>query len=103
MAMTENQDGKLPPIEEKEDLTEVYKGRGFQKYDLKNYLQLKKQQKQRTQSQLPAALKIILSTPILIIFCIGLIFIPFMTYLFITSKEPPPVEEKYDPILQKIQ
>lgn len=85
--MADNQDGSLPPIDEEEDLAQLYKARGIgvRKKNLKEYALLKEQQKQHNNFRLPTAVKVVLLTPLIILFCIGLLFIPYMTYLFFTS------------------
>ena len=72
--------------EEKNYVNEIYKNRGFQKQNLKEYLATKKQQEERKKFKLPPAVKIVLASPIIIVFCVGLVFIPYMLYLFFVSK-----------------
>lgn len=77
------------------DLSKNYREKGFQQMTLKEYnaLKLKKQQKQK--KEMPAALKYILMTPFILIFCFGLFFIPFMIYQFFVglSAEKKPQEK----------
>lgn len=78
-------------------LAEKYKERGFQRVSWMEYktLQSKSAKKYRLLKKwkIPPHLKFILGTPFLIIFCFGLIFLPFMIYLVATgpsadSKKP---------------
>lgn len=87
--MENDQQQNIPPIEEKEDLSELYKKRGLKQQGLNDYMLLKKQQDQRKKFQLPTVVKLILTTPFILLFCAGLIFIPFMIYLYLTSPSAP--------------
>lgn len=71
--------------DEKETLRQAYKDRGFQQQTLKEYLAVQKLQEQRKGFRMPVALQFILTTPFILLFCLGLVFIPFMLYLFFTS------------------
>lgn len=71
--------------QEESTLAELYKKKGLQKQSYNDYLLLKKQQSQRKKFKLPAPIKFILATPLILLFCIGIIFIPYMLYLFFTS------------------
>ncbi len=77
------------------DLSKNYKEKGFQQMTLKDYnaLKLKKEKKQK--KEMPAAVKYILMTPFILIFCFGLFFIPFMIYQFFVglSQEQKPKEK----------
>jgi len=72
--------------EEGQYLDGVYKKRGFQQQKFGEYLLLKRQQSGRKRFRLPGIVKIILSTPFILMFCLGLVFIPYLVYLFLTSK-----------------
>ena len=87
--MENDQQQNIPPIEEKEDLSELYKKRGLKQQGLNDYMLLKKQQDQRKKFKLPTVVKLILTTPFILLFCAGLIFIPFMIYLYLTSNSAP--------------
>ena len=70
--------------EEKKTLEESYKKRGFQQQNLNDYLTLKKQEKHK-KFKFPVYLRILFATPFILLFGIGLIFIPYMIFLFIKS------------------
>jgi len=77
------------------DLSKDYKDKGFQQMTLKDYnaQRLKKNKKQK--KEIPAAVKYILMTPFILIFCFGLFFIPFMIYQFFVglSQQKKPQEK----------
>jgi len=82
--------------ENPKDLSKDYKEKGFQQMTLKEYnaQRLKKEKKQK--KEMPAAIKYILMTPFILIFCFGLFFIPFMIYQFFVglSQEKKPEEKR---------
>lgn len=91
--MNKNSNNNLNPsdseqISVQEEIAQIYKSKGLasQKQSYKEYLALKKQQEERKKFKLPAPVQYILATPLLLIFCLGLIFIPFIIYLFLTAK-----------------
>jgi len=73
------------PINEKNELSQTYRARGFQQQSLDDYLAVQKLQEQKKSFRMPVPLQFILTTPFILLFCLGLIFIPFMFYLFFTS------------------
>lgn len=86
--MAEEKQTDNPIIEEEkegEHLQKVYKERGFQQQTFNEYLLLKKQQSERKKLRIPALIKVILTTPIILLFCLGLVFIPYIVFLFFTS------------------
>ena len=82
--MTKALDDSTPP-ETKDTLRAIYQQRGFQQQPLEEYIEVRKIQEQRKGFRLPPALQFILTTPFILLFCLGLIFIPFMFYLSFTS------------------
>ncbi len=71
---------------ESEQIQNIYKERGYQKQTFKEYMDAKKQA-QKPKAPLPLPVKIILYTPLIIIACAGLVFIPFVIYLIFASPE----------------
>lgn len=66
------------------------------KIDYKDYLVLRAKEAQKLKkSQMPLPLKIIFSTPFVILFFFGLIFLPFIIYQIVTS--PRAVEKPDNP------
>jgi len=76
----QDHDGK-----EKTPVTRQEREQLLPQQSLEEYLLLKKMQEQRKAFKMPAVLKLILATPFILLFCAGLIFIPYMLYLFFTS------------------
>ncbi len=74
-----------PAAQERDDLRQHYKERGFQQQSLKDYQAIQKMQLHRKKIRLPRPLQFILATPFILLLCIGLFFIPFMFYLFFVS------------------
>ena len=68
-----------------EELKNQYKAKGFQQLSLSEYESIRREKAKKKSFKVPAAVKFILSTPLYIIFCCGLIFLPFMVYIFFTS------------------
>jgi len=54
-----------------------------QSMDYKEYLALKEKQGKKKPFNMPLPLKIILMTPLVIIFCLGVFFIPYIIFLII--------------------
>ena len=68
------------------------KKKGQEKVSLKDYLLQKEQEaKKKKKTKLPLAVVIFLLTPLLIIFCFGIFYIPWMIYQIVTGK--PAVEK----------
>lgn len=78
-------DEQTQQSQEDPSLTELYKEKGVQKQSYNDYLSLKKQQDQRKKFKLPAPIKFIIATPFVLLFCVGIVFIPFIIYLLFTS------------------
>ncbi|HSV43671.1 MAG TPA: hypothetical protein VLJ10_03865 [Candidatus Bathyarchaeia archaeon] len=74
-----------PKLHDREELDGLYKERGFQKLSFNEYLLVKKQQSRAKLFRLPPAIQFILTTPFIILFCAGIIFIPYITYQFISA------------------
>jgi len=69
--------------EEKERLARNYRERGFQKQSLNDYLALKRLRNQKKKIPISAAIKHMLTTVFILLFCFGAIFLPYITYQFI--------------------
>ena len=81
-------------------LNEKLKAKGAQSLSYKEYLALKAKKEKAAQAKIPIQLKFILSTPILLVVCFGVLFIPYILYLIATSK--PTVEKKDNTGLESI-
>jgi hypothetical protein len=79
---------------EKAELAKKYKAKGVQNMTLKEYLELKKKKGGKEKPQVPVPVKLTLSTPLLLICCFGVIFIPYIVYQVATGKYEPVVEKK---------
>lgn len=74
-------------------LTEKYKLKGAQQMTYAAYKALLIKRQKAFKLKIPPAVKFILGTPFIIIFCCGLVFIPYILYLILTSPAaPPPVD-----------
>ncbi len=71
---------------QKEALAKKYKDRGIQKMSLAEYeAARKKLAMQRKRLKLPPQVTFVLKTPFLILFVLGLRFLPYIVYLIATS------------------
>jgi len=75
----------------KEELNRKYRSKGCQTLSFAEYEALRAKKSGKKRADLPAHFKVVLSTPLLIIFCFGVLFIPYIIYLVITG---PYVEVK---------
>lgn len=71
---------------EKEIIRKKLEERGVKQFSLAEHEAMKAKQARKGRFKLPTHLKIILRTPFLIIFCCGVIIIPYMLYLIATGK-----------------
>jgi len=76
---------------ERQELQKKYQNRGYQSLSYKEYVQLKARQSKTKKFSVPAAIKITLSTPMILVACFGVLFIPYILYLIATGK---PAEQK---------
>ena len=76
------------------NLGDKYKEKGIQQLTLKEYEALKN--KKAKKFQIPQQIKMVLLTPVLLLFCAGVFFIPYILYLIATG-EPPQYEEPVTP------
>ncbi|MEW5894618.1 MAG: hypothetical protein AB1650_02500, partial [Candidatus Omnitrophota bacterium] len=72
-------------LEEKKALEEIYKKRGYQQQHLTDYLNFKRQEAKRKNKKIPVYLKVLSNTPFILLFCVGIVFIPYMIFLFIQA------------------
>jgi hypothetical protein len=77
-----------------QELLKKYKERGFQQLSLAEYESLKARKSKRALFRLPLHMKLILATPFLVIFCLGIYFIPYILYLVTTSPDANPKDYK---------
>ena len=86
---------------EQNRLQDSYKNKGFQKMSYKEYEALRN--KKKKPREIPAHIKFILSTPLLIIFCFGLFLIPYTLYAVATGKETSKKNHSWDAVTGQIQ
>lgn len=82
---------------ERQELKQKYQNRGYQSLSYKEYLQLKTRQSKAKKLSLPAAVRITLSTPIILVACFGVFFIPYILYLIMTGKPAEPKTQEKKP------
>ncbi len=71
-------------------LSEKYKLKGAQQMTYTDYAALKaKVNPKKVKFKIPTFVKFILGTPFVIIFIFGILFIPYMIYLILTSPSAP--------------
>ncbi len=71
-------------------LTDKYKLKGAQKTTFTEYEAAKaKSARKNTEFKIPTFVKFILGTPFVIIFLFGILFIPYIIYLILTSPSAP--------------
>ena len=56
-----------------------------QSLDYKEYAALKEKESKKKAFQLPLPIKIILLTPLVLIFCLGIFYIPYILFIIITT------------------
>ena len=78
----------------KELLAQKYRAKGFQKLSLAEYEALKTKRARKKGFSIPLHFKFILSTPLLIIFCFGILFIPYIIYVIATGPYMAPVDKE---------
>jgi len=92
---------------EKEILQQKYKAKGCQTLSLAEYQALRAKRSHRKKSGLPAPVKFVFSTPLLIIFCFGVLFLPYIIYMIATGPFSPPKDDtkakdvSYEDLLKK--
>jgi len=96
---------KLKEQEEYQELlARKYKEKGFQQISLDEYEKIRAKKSKKSKVQIPTHMKFILGTPLIIIFCFGIFFIPYIVYLIFISSTTPPEKEKtritYDDLLK---
>lgn len=84
-----------PKNKENLSLAEKYKLKGAQQTSYADYEAAKaKSNRKNARFKIPTPVKFIVGTPFVIIFLFGLLFIPFILYLILTSPSaPPPADE----------
>lgn len=70
-------------------LNDKYKARGAQSMSMAEYLALKEKNSKKPKLQIPTFVKYILGSPFIILFCAGLLFIPYILYTIATSPSAP--------------
>ncbi|MFP4473769.1 MAG: hypothetical protein ACLFPX_07910 [Candidatus Omnitrophota bacterium] len=74
----------------KENPADLNKNQGYQQQSYKDYMALKRQKENQKKRSMPPLVKYILLTPIILIFCAGIFFIPYMIFSVLTA--PPAAE-----------
>lgn len=74
-------------------LADKYKLKGAQQITYAEYQALKAKNSRR-RFIIPPFVKFILGTPFIIVFCCGLVFIPYILYLIATSPSAPAPKDK---------
>lgn len=74
-------------------LTEKYKLKGAQQMTYAEYETLRAKNK-NAKPKIPPIVKMILGAPFVLIACVGVLFIPYMLYLIITSPSAPPITDE---------
>ena len=87
----------------RDQLMQKLKARGAQSMTLKEYMALKAKKDKVGKPKFPAHLRLIVATPILLIVCFGIFYIPFTLYQIATGKKAPPKVEHsaLDDIMKK--
>lgn len=75
-------------------LTDKYKLKGAQQMTYAEYAALKEKQSKGRKFEIPIIVKFILGTPFIIVFCCGILFIPYILYLIATSPSAPPITDE---------
>jgi hypothetical protein len=77
-----------------DELSSVYKNKGFQKMSLSDYEMRHAKKSKRRPTSIPAPLKFVGKTLFFLIFCFGIIFIPWILWVIGTHPiEKPPVDK----------
>ena len=84
MSSTDHQDESV-------NLRERYSRLGAQQISYEEYLALQKRLSSRRRLSIPVFVGWILSSPFLLIFCLGLVFLPYIVYLVLTSPAVAPL------------
>lgn len=83
-----------PKIKENLTLADKYKLKGAQQMTYADYKALQAKNKKTSKFKIPIFVKFILGTPFIIIFCCGILFIPYILYLILTSPSAPPIKDE---------
>jgi len=78
---------------EKALLKQKYKAKGCQTLSLAEYQALRAKRSRKKRAGIPIHFKFVLSTPLLIIFCFGVLFLPYIIYRIATGPFSPPKED----------
>ncbi len=84
----------MPENQNPDQLKEVYKKRGYQQQTFKEYMDVRKQAREHKKKPLPLPIKIILYTPLILLACAGVIFVPYTLFQIFTAPEEPKDDEK---------
>jgi len=79
-----------PPAE----LTGKYKQKGFQKISIEEYEAMRAKKSKRRKIKIPAAIKFVGNSVSMVIFCFGIIFVPWILYYVATHPMVDPSKKK---------
>lgn len=80
--------------EDKKALAEKYKLKGAQQISYAEYEALRAKKSRVRPVKIPFFAKFIFGTPFIIIFCCGIVFLPYIIYLIATSPSAPPPKDE---------
>lgn len=80
---------RIEMTDEKELIKSIYKEKGAQQLGLAEYEALQKKNARKFKLNLNAPAKIVLSSPLLLLFCFGLFFLPFLVLKLATAPVAP--------------
>ncbi len=83
-----------PKVKENLTLADKYKLKGAQQMTYADYKALQAKNKKTAKFKIPIFVKFILGTPFIIVFCCGVLFIPYILYLILTSPSAPPTTDE---------
>ena len=87
-------EGAMPEDPNQDQLKDVYKKRGYQQQTFKQYMDMRKQAREHKNKPLPLPVKILLYTPLILLACAGVIFVPYTLFQIFTAPEEPKDDEK---------
>jgi len=102
----------MPENQNPDQLKDVYKKRGYQQQTFKEYMDARKPTRDHKNKPLPLPVKIILYTPLILLACAGVIFVPYTIFQIFTApaepkndekkeswNQPPTIEQKYSSLV----
>jgi len=90
--MAENEENKTDQPKETQKV--VDKSGTMQSVSLKDYLLAQEKAKNKKPFKIPMPIVLTVLTPFILVFCLGIYFLPYMIYLISTSPSAPSPEER---------